>query len=138
MKRPLFISFLLVVSGAFALLLPLMFGLDLLLDVSSYRIDGIPVSRAEFLDSAGLIALYIWVFSCVAAWAVWWRVAWSRYLILLMYVGPTLYALFSGRFTVESIVGFLGLVIGYWYFFRKPNVVEYFTMASNIPLEDDG
>ena len=141
MNRPLLLSLVLVVSGAFAILMPLFFVLDFLFDLGGHSVDGTPVSRTEFYDSVDLKGLYFWGFCCVNAWAIWRRGAWSRHLILLMNVAPILYALVSGYITSaripELIFGIPGIVYLAWYLFKKPNVVDYFT-APDIPLEDDG
>ena len=80
-------------------------------------------------DSAwGKIAFIIgfWVFTAIVGFGFWNRISWSRHFVVATLSSLYLIELFQ-NFDFGSlviVVVFMSLVL--WYFYKKPNVVEYF------------
>ena len=106
------------------------------------------VTSGEFLLSAGLYLILIAGYFAATAWGLSRHRKWVRFLVLAYHVGLIGIGLATGESQEEAIdillYGFIMLTFASWYFFRKANVVAYFSdetpapAASSRPLRPAG
>lgn len=116
---------------AFVLLVSVVIDVALLGGAGEYRVDGSSVSAGEFLAVGGpLLVAFIGIGASVA-WGLHRRRRWLRYFVLgfwALVAAPSLLSARSGSGGAQvAVVLSLLLAFAWWYFFRKPNVVAYFT-----------
>ena len=138
MKRPLFIYFLTLVCGAFAIGFPIAIVVELLDGGTFYSFNGKSLTKEGFVLAEGIRATLLWIISCIASWGFWNRISWSRHLVIVLaFVLPVLYILIFEPFTLEVFGSFLGMLLFYWYLFIKTNVVDYFEYDYNKARQGD-
>lgn len=110
---------------------------------SQYTYNGLPVTRAEFLQKSWpLLVAFPVAAGCALAivYALWRELAWSRRAIIAYWVvtlvALSLTAIISGSAedlltSVAMFGGIVGLLS--WYLYRKPSVRAYYSAIRSLP-----
>jgi hypothetical protein len=105
-----------------------------ILDIGPHLMGGEKVTRSEWLQIAAPLVAVIGCLMASIAYGLATRKAWSRHLVIAIFVLIIVYASALGasnvlRHTImwRAIVNaFLAGCMSAWYFYFKPNVAEYF------------
>jgi len=121
------------VSAFMAVILPFVILVDL---VNGGSFNSYVTNNSEILSDGVATAIY-WVTCCVISWCFFKRVNWIRYAVVLIYTLHSIYLLFTNSISFGFFVGVLGVLLPYWYLFKKANVVKYFESNYNQALNEE-
>ena len=105
-----------------------------ILDIGPHLMGGEKVTRSEWLHIAAPLVAVIGCLTASIAYGLAARKAWSRHLVMAIFVLIIVYASALGALNVlrhtimwrAIINASLSACVSAWYFYFKPNVAEYF------------
>ena len=105
-----------------------------LLSIGPAIMGGEHVTRAEWLHIAAPLVAALGVLMALVCYALASRKVWSRHIVIAMFTLIIVYATILGTLNLlrhgimwrALINATVALCFSYWYFYLKPNVVQYF------------